>query len=239
MTTAEIFILIIASAVIQASFQLSVSMVTVMSGHALGKKTAMVRLSSLVSAFTLGVMAMVALSTSFIIVVLSNMFADLPTALWSIVSGLFVGVGIAVWLFYYRYRSGGTVLWIPRPIAEYLAKRARATRSEPEAFSLGLTSVIGEIIFNAAPALLVALLLTMLQPTLQLVGLLTYTLVATLPLFLISMHIAGGGSLARIQRWRERNKRFLQFAAGSALIILGIYIYVQMVVAPVALGVQL
>ena len=239
MTTLEIFILIIASAVIQASFQLSVSMVTVMSGHALGKKTALLRLSSLVSAFTLGAMAMVALSTSFLVIVITNLFSQIPMSLWSIVSGLFIGVGIAVWLFYYRYRSGGTVLWIPRPIANYLAKRARATSSEPEAFALGLTSVIGEIIFTAAPALLVALLLTLLEPTLQLVGLLTYTLIATLPLFLISMNVAGGVSIAHIQRWRERNKHFLQFTAGSALIVLGVYLYVQFVVTPIALGVQL
>lgn len=239
MTTLEIFILIIASAVIQASFQLSVSMVTVMSGHALGKKTALLRLSSLVSAFTLGAMAMVALSASFIVVVITNLFAYIPTSLWSIVSGLFIGVGVAVWLFYYRHRTGGTVLWVPRPIANYLAKRARATSSEPEAFSLGLTSVIGEIVFTAAPTVLVALLLTQLQPTLQLVGLLAYTLIATLPLFIISMDVAGGGSLARIQRWRERNKRFLQFTAGSALIVLGVYLYVELVVTPIALGAQL
>lgn len=239
MSTFEIFALIIASAVIQASFQLSVSMVTVMSGHALGKKTALTRLSSLVSAFTLGVMTMVALSVSFSIVVLTNLFDKMPVAAWSIVSGLFVGVGIAVWLFYYRYRSGGTVLWIPRPIADYLAKRARATRSEPEAFSLGLTSVVGEIVFGGAPALLAALLLTQLYPTLQLVGLLVYTLVATLPLFLIAMSIAGGTSIARIQRWRERNKRFLQFAAGSALIIIGLYVYVEMVIVAMANGASL
>lgn len=239
MSTFEIFALIIASAAIQASFQLSVSMVTVMSGHALGKKTALTRLSGLVSAFTLGVMTMVALSVSFSVVVLTNLFDGTPTVAWSIVSGLFVGTGIAVWLFYYRYRANGTVLWIPRPIANYLAKRARVTRSEPEAYSLGLMSVVGEIVFGGAPALLVALLLTQLQPTTQLVGLLTYTLVATLPLFLIVMSIAGGTSVARIQRWRERNKRFLQFAAGSALIIIGMYVYVELVIVPMTAGVQL
>ena len=214
-------------------------MVTVMSGHALGKKTALTRLSSLVSAFTLGVMTMVALSVSFSVVVLTNLFEKTPVAAWSVISGLLFGVGIAVWFFYYRYRSNGTVLWIPRPIAKYLAKRARATRSEPEAFSLGLTSVVGEIVFGGAPALLVALLLTQLHPTSQLVGLLVYTLVATLPLFLIVMSIAGGTSIARIQRWRERNKRFLQFAAGSALIIIGMYVYVEMVIVAMANGASL
>jgi uncharacterized membrane protein (DUF485 family) len=33
--------------------------------------------------------------------------------------------------------------------------------------------------------------------------------------------------VARIQKWREHNKRFLQFAAGSALIVLGVYFYVD------------
>ncbi|HTK39232.1 MAG TPA: hypothetical protein VL362_00015 [Patescibacteria group bacterium] len=238
MTLAEIFILLTASAIIQASFQLSVSMVTVMSGHALGKKTSLTRLSRMVAAFTLGVMTMTALCVSLFALILTNVFPETPILLWSILSGLMVGIGLAVWFFYYRYRTSGTVLWIPRPLATYLTKRSRATSMAPEAFALGTTSVVGEIVFNGVTSLFAAVLLTHLAPPQQLVGLLLYVVVATLPLFLIVLHISGGGSLARIQRWRERNKRFLQFAAGSALIILGVYVYVETVLTPLASGAQ-
>lgn len=236
MTNTEIFILLTASAMIQASFQLSVSVITIMSGHALGAKTALSRLSRLAAAFSLGAMTMVALSLSFLALVVKNVFTQPPTIAWSITSGLMVGIGLAVWFFYYRYDSSGTVLWVPRPMASYLSKRARSTTITPEAFALGLTSIVGEALFIIAPSLLGALLLTRLAPPLQLSGLLIYTVIATLPLTLIAMRISSGGSLAQIQRWREHNKRFLQFAAGSALIILGVYVYVQEVVTPLSTG---
>ena len=47
------------------------------------------------------------------------------------------------------------------------------------------------------------------------------------------MLIGGGHKLSRIQKWREDNKRFMQFAAGSALLVLGFYMYVNEVVAAV------
>lgn len=236
MTSTEIFIILIASGMIHASFQLSVSMITVMSGHALGKKTALSRLSQLAAAFALGAMTMVALGVSFLALLITNLFADLPAITWSIVSGLMMSIGVAVWLFYYRYDKPGTVLWIPRPIADYLSKRARSTKITPEAFTLGIASVVAESVFNLVPSLLTALLLVYLDPPLQLAGLLTYTLFATLPVIIITMKIGAGGSIAKIQRWRERNKRFMQFAGGSALILLGIYVYVQRIIVPISIG---
>lgn len=116
-------------------------------------------------------------------------------------------------------------------MANYLSSRARSTKLAPEAFGLGLTSVLGELLFGLAPMLAAALLLSRLEPPYQLAGLLIYTLIATLPLFIIVMVVGGGRTLARVQRWRENNKRFLQFAAGSALIILGSYIYVDIIMA--------
>lgn len=232
----EILILIAVAAAIQASFQLSVSMLTVMSGHALGRRTAHMRLLNLLSSFYLGVLTLTMLSVSFAAVVLTNLTPNTPPLLWSALSGLMVGVGVAVWLFYYRYRTSGTVLWVPRPMASYLSKRAKATTIGPEAFGLGAVSVVGEFIFSATPALVVAALLTDLSPPLQLAALLAYSLVATLPLLIIIALVGSGHSLARIQRWRERNKRFLQFTAGTAMVVLGMYLYVSQVIAPLAAG---
>lgn len=235
MTSTEIFIILIASGMIHASFQLSVSMITVMSGHALGKKTALSRLSQLTAAFSLGVVTMVALGVSFLALLITNVFASIPAITWSIVSGLMMSIGVAVWLFYYRYNSTGTVLWLPRPVADYLSKRARSTKITPEAFTIGLASVVAESVFNLVPSLLAALLLVYLDPPLQLAGLLSYTVIATLPVILITMKISAGGSIAKIQRWRENNKRFMQFSAGSALILLGVYVYVEQVIVPITM----
>ena len=237
--TLEIFILITTMAAIQASFQLSVSMMTVMSGHALSKKTANRRLLSLLSSFTLGAMTMIALVLSFVAVIYTNVVPEMTPALWSALSGLMAGIGVAVWLFYYRHKTAGTVLWIPRPMAKYLSDRAKATKITPEAYGLGLVSVVAEIVFSVAPILVTAALLINLDTPVQLAGLLLYTVLASLPLFVIVVLLGSGHSLARIQRWREQNKRFLQFIAGSALIVVGVYLYVTMVVSPLSMGVEL
>lgn len=235
MPSLDIIAIIVLAAIIHASFQLSVSMMTMMSGHALGKRAAHTRVMRLIAGFILGVMTMIALSVSFLALLTHNLAPHgWPILAWAAVSGLMIGVGIAVWMIYYRHRTKGTVTWLPRGFAKYLAGRARATKLAPEAFGLGLASVIAELLFSLAPMLVAALLLTQLDTPMQLVGLISYTLIASLPLHIIAIIVGGGRSLARVQRWREQNKRFIQFAAGSALIVLGAYLYVDIVVASLA-----
>lgn len=230
MPTLDTMAIIILAALIHASFQLSVSMMTLMSGHALGKRTAHARVLRLTAGFILGVMTMIAFSVSFLALLTGSLAPDgLPALAWAAVSGLMIGIGVAVWLVYYRHRSAGTILWVPRGFARYLADRARATKLAPEAFGLGLASVVAELIFGLAPMLVSALLLIQLDAPMQLAGLIIYTLIATAPLLIIAALVGGGRTLARVQRWREQHKRFMQFAAGSGLIILGAYLYVDIV----------
>ena len=49
---------------------------------------------------------------------------------------------------------------------------------------------------------------------------------------MVTLMVGGGKKLSRIQKWREQNKRFIQFAAGSALFVLGFFIYANEVVTP-------
>ena len=118
-------------------------------------------------------------------------------------------------------------MWIPRGYAKFLDKRARRTRHSAEAFSLGVSSVLSEIIFIAAPMLAAILASINLTPAFQFVAVVFYTSVANLPIFAIACLISGGHSLAKIQIWRENNKRFLQFAAGFGLFILAFVIFVN------------
>lgn len=230
MSIYESGIIIALAAVIHAHFQLSISMLTLMSGHALGKKTKHVRLLNLMSGFILGSIAMVGCAVAFVALLVQNLMPyGTPLMIWSVACGLMIGVGVAVWALYYRYRSQGTMLWMPRPMALHLTRRAEATKSPVEAFSLGLAGIFAELLFSFAPMLIAALLLARLDTPLQLAGLIVYTLIATLPLVVILMLVGGGHSLGKIQRWRERNKRFLQFTAGGALIILGFYLYADII----------
>lgn len=219
------------AALVHASFQLSVSVLTLLSGHALSTKKSHARTLSLTGSFVAGAGVMTLLLLSFIALVLSHAFrSGAPSFVWAAGCGLLLGVGVAVWLFYYR-RERGTSLWVPRSFARHLSNRSKATKDAPEAFSLGLTSVISELLFVAAPLLMSGLVIIQLEGFWQLVGIAIYTIVSLLPLFSVWVLVSSGHRLSAIQKWREDNKHFLQFASGSALAILGVFVYVCKVVS--------
>jgi hypothetical protein len=215
---------------IHASLQLSTSVLTTLSGHAIGSKKSHARTLRLTSSFVFGAGLMTVLllaTTAYVLLQFYGMVT--PQYVWAIAAGLVFGVGIAVWLFYYR-KGQGTTLWIPRPLATYLADRAKATKLSAEAFGLGLMSVLGELLFIIGPMIIAALVIINLPIGWQLVGVLIYSVISLLSLGIVWMLVGSGHSLSRIQKWRETNKGFLQFAAGSGLIILGFFIYVQQVI---------
>lgn len=227
----SIAIILLASAV-HASFQLSISVLTVMSGHALGRKTARMRLVNMIGGFILGAGIM----TILLVAIAAYLFGYLmpwfvPAIVWALLCGAAVGVGISVWLFYYQ-AGKGTMLWIPRTLARYLEDRAKSTKSAGETFGLGLSSIASEFLFILTPILITALALIRLPFEWQLIGILLYTSVSLLPLLIVGLLIGGGRKISHIQRWRENNKRFLQFCAGSGLIILGIFLYVERIIVP-------
>lgn len=230
MDTLSSFAIVALAALIHASFQLSVSVMTLMSGHVIGKRTAHAKLLRLIGGFTAGAAVMTMLLVAFFSYTIGSAFGgDIPLVVWATCCGILVGAGISVWRFYYR--SGkGTSLWIPRSMARYLNDRSKATKQGAEAFGLGLGSVMAEFLFIIAPILISALVLIQLSAVDQLTGVLIYTAVSTLPLIIVGGLIGGGHKLSHIQRWRESNKGFLQFAAGSGLLVLGAYVYVEQIV---------
>ena len=222
------------AALIHASFQLSVSVLTLLSGHAIGAKHSHARVLRLTSSYVAGVGVMTLLALSFISLLFLHFFGhEAPLYVWAITCGLLIGVGLAVWFFYYR-REKGTSLWIPRSFARHLSDRSKATTSSAEAFSLGLTSVVSELVFIATPMIISALVLIQLPGAWQLVGIAIYSAISLLTLFSIWVLISSGHRLSAIQKWREDNKHFLQFAAGGALAVLGFFVYVCKILSDVA-----
>lgn len=219
------------AALIHASFQLSVSVLTLLSGHAIGAKHSQARIMRLTFGFVSGAGVMTLLALSFISLIFLHIFGhNAPEFIWAIACGLLIGVGLAVWFFYYR-REKGTSLWIPRSFAHHLSDRSKATKSAAEAFSLGLTSVISELLFIGAPMIISALVLIELPAHWQLVGIAIYAVISLLTLFSVWILIGSGHKLSAIQKWREDNKGFLQFAAGGALAVLGFFVYVCEIVS--------
>ncbi len=224
------------AALIHASFQLSVSVFTLLSGHAIGAKTTHAKVIRLGGSFLFGVLVMTTLLLSFTAFLLQSTFhGSIPPLMWAVSCGLLLGLGVAVWSFYYR-RGKGTSLWLPRNIAYYLSNRTKATKHSAEAFGLGLSSVTGELLFILAPIVVASLALTQLEPAWQLVGIGLYAFISLISLLTVFGLVGSGHKLSGIQRWREDNKRFLQVTAGSGLLILGVYIYVDQILATTALA---
>jgi hypothetical protein len=215
------------AALVHASFQLSVSVLTLLSGHAIGAKRTHAKILRMTTGFITGACIMTMLLLSSILLLLTCLFGnEIPQVAWSISCGVMVGSALAIWLFYY-HREKGTVLWVPRGVAEYLTKRTTSTKSSAEAFGLGLSSIIGEILFIIVPLFISSLILVQLPPMWQLVGIVIYTIISLLSLITIWVLVNSGHSVSRIQRWRETNKHFLQFTAGAGLMVLGFFIYVS------------
>lgn len=223
--------IVILAALVHASFQLSVSVLTLMSGHAIGSKQSHSRLLKLTHGFVLGAGTMTLFTISFVAYIASLLFGTQPPLLvWAACCGVLVGLGVSVWLFYYR-KARGTSLWIPRGMATYLSNRSKQTKQSAEAFGLGLSSVVGELLFIIAPIIVAALILIHVPVQWQLVGVLGYTLIAMAPLCIVNASIGSGHKLSTIQRWRESNKHFLQFSAGTGLLVLGFFVYVDQVLS--------
>lgn len=231
MDTLDAFIIIGVAALIHANFQLGVSMLTLLSSHTIGKNRSHAKLLRLTGSYLLGAAVMTALLLSTASLVLLNMVnaKHIPLLAWAVTCGLLMGLGVAMWAFYYR-RERGTTLWLPRSLATYLAQRTKATHLSGEAFGLGLTGVIAELLFIVGPLLVSALVLIQLTPTWQLAGIGIYTLISLLSLLVVAGLIGSGHKISQIQQWREHNKRFLQFIGGGGLMILGLYVYVEKVV---------
>lgn len=228
------------SAMVHASLQLSVSVLTLMSGHSIGKKSSQTRLLKLMNGFLSGALAITILITTsgvYYLTFLINRSNSSEQLVATVLGYLMIALSIAIFLFYYRPRSIGTKLWIPRGMASYLSERATAARSTAEAFSLGMTSIVAEIMLVLAPTLAASLaIVTLPDANWQIIGILLYSLLSILPLVVVSVLVGNGYSTAKIQKWREKNKRFLQFMASGGLLILACFILADRAAGLVSYG---
>ena len=217
-------------------------MLTLMSGHALGKKTRHMLLLRRMHSFVLGVFLMTLLLATFtvhILTIIINQTVIIERLVASVTTGIAVGLGLATWAFYYRRKQKtGIVLWLPRGMARFLAKRSKATKSSAEAFSLGMTSVIAELIFIIGPLLAASLAIISLPSGLfQLSAIMLYVVGSLLPLLGILILVGSGYNIAQIQQWREQSKSFLQFTGGSCLFILAFYLFIDRVMGITSMGI--
>ncbi|MDO8335581.1 MAG: hypothetical protein Q7T74_02230 [Candidatus Saccharibacteria bacterium] len=212
---------------LHASFQLGVALLTMLSGHSLGSHRSFHKLMRLNVAYLFGASTITILlfcGLAYLTLLGYSTFSQLA---WLVPAILNMAIGLSVIIFYYR-RSKGTGLWIPQTMADYLSKRVKKTDHTGEAFTLGAGSVLAETPFLIGP-LSVAILYTLSADgsDMQAISMLVYCLIALSPLLIIVALVGSGQKISKIQRWREDNKLFLQYAAGSGLVILGTFVFVD------------
>lgn len=234
--------IVILAAVVHAGFHLSISVLTLLSGHSLSKKKSHFQLTKLSMSLFLGSLITTVLIFSTF-AYLSDIFYNFAflKVFWAMLVGILVSTGISVWIFYYRRVKGstnGTELWIPRSMAKYLNLRASKTNHSAEAFSLGVISVLSEILFYFAPLLASTTLTINTDSAFQFAVLIIYVMISNLPLFIIACLISGGHPISEIQAWRDRNKNFIQFVSGLGMIILA-FIIGSVIFTPELFGVLL
>ncbi len=223
---AAYLLLVLGALFVHACYQLSVSVLTYMSSHRLSKRASVRQLLSTGTGYAIGVIG----TTSLLLVALASMLSYLrtpspgetPQLVGIIVSGVVPVVGLLTMTAYYR-RGAGTQLWLPRQITAYLLGRAKKTESFVEASMLGAATVIGESPFLAGPLLIAGATLMQGPPASWTWFAILYSMFAALPLVIVTLYLTSGHSVARVQRWREDNKQFLQWTSSIALILLTIY----------------
>lgn len=219
-------LVVLAGAVfVHASFQLGVSVLTLLSSHTIGRRLSGTRLLGLSFWYIGGVFAVTGLLLLGVMAAMRQLAANdtqLASTLTLVVLPL---VSLLVVLFYYR-RGRGTQLWLPRSAAKYITDRAKKTKSGTEAFALGATTAFAELPFSIAPLTLAAFIFQSLVSEYWFSLGLLYTVAVTLPLLFVSLYLSSGHKISSVQRWREQAKSFLRWTSAAALLLLAVYVAV-------------
>lgn len=215
--------ILVAAALLHASFQVAASVLTLLSGHSLGYNRSHNRLLRLCISYVAGNILMISLLLLGALYILSAIYSSL-TEIWSAIAILGIITGISSLLLYYRGRQAR--IWMPTGAVQYLYERSKVTKRSFEAFGLGLVTGIAELPFIATPLLFAAMILRG-QPDVDRLGAaFGYALIACLPLLFLLALIGSGKKINELEKWREQNRRFIQIMSSIGLVILSCYAFV-------------
>lgn len=213
-------------ALVHAGFQLGVSVLTLLSGHSLGKSRSLQRTLGLNIAYIVGVVMITGLLLSLCLFIWEYVYYWPAQAVLAGLATACVFLGLLVIVTYYR-RGHGTSLWIPRSLADYLMQRAKHTKNTVESAVLGATTVVAELPFTIVVIAGSTYILQLFVGSRDLPNsIVLYSLAVAMPLMIVTILLAGGHPLSHIQRWRESNKVFLQSASAYGLFVVALFITV-------------
>ncbi len=216
--------IILLAALSHAFFQLDAGGLLLLYHSSLGKHVPK-KTRVLASNFILGVAFFLLLcltASAFIILAFSG--GSLSTDFLSILVGILFAVSLIIFTIYYR-TGRSTELWLPKAVTRFIANRAKETSSRVEAFSLGMMTSLAEVPFSLVLIVLASNSILALSRTAQIIAVLLYLFITTIPLLFIRVCVRQGKTIADIQRWRVRNKTFLRIIGGVGFIVLAFFIF--------------
>ncbi|MCL2444994.1 hypothetical protein FWD07_02655 [Candidatus Saccharibacteria bacterium] len=221
----NIFIILLA-ALIHASLQLGPGCLLLLCRHSLSTPKLRKSTTTLTVGFILGAVfittTLLAAACYFLFIIFQQ--NQPPLVVTAIASG--VVVGLAGVLPFIYYRPTGTALWIPRTTANFLESRTAKTSNPTESFSLGIMSVLGEAPITLVLIAIASYSILELTTSWQLLTIVIYAIIATIPLTSTALALRFGSNISRIQRWRESNKTFFRIILAVGFFTLGAYIFV-------------
>jgi hypothetical protein len=223
--TLPMLLILMGAVFVHACFQLSVSVLTLLSSHTIGRRLPNRRLLNLNFWYILGSIITIALLQLGVIALVRAATTQNTTVTSVVTLTLVPLVALLMVLFYYR-RGRGTQLWLPRPAAEYITTRAKKTKSSIEAFMLGTATAFTELPFIIAPLAITALTLEGFASAKWFTLSLLYALAVCLPLIFVALYLSSGHKISSVQRWREDSKDFLKWTSAAALVLLTVYLAV-------------
>ncbi|HEX8389844.1 MAG TPA: hypothetical protein VF597_00275 [Candidatus Saccharimonadales bacterium] len=218
-----ILLVLLGAVFVHATYQLSVSVLTLLSSHTIGRRLHNVHLLRLSLWYVAGATIAVALLCLAAIALTAMILPHHYTLMTYVTFTLAPVCALLTVLVYYR-RGAGTRLWLPRAVVSYVTDRAKRTRSGSEAMSLGLLTVMAEVPFAVAPLLLVGYALQASGPRQWFELSLLYGICVSLPLLVVALYLSSGHKVSGVQRWREQSKNYLKWTSALTLLILSVYV---------------
>lgn len=223
-------VIVLLAALVYSSLQLGIGSLLLLYHASMGKHVK-AKTRALVGSYISGIGITTFLSICTVCFVLLRFYGGALSTGWLIFLILFLAaIGLAVWLFYYRWNKHTTELWIPKSIARFIDNRAKLTESNTEAFSLGVLTCFAELPFSLALLIVAGNSVLELGADYQLLMVAFYTIIAILPPLIMRFAIRSGKTVVDVQRWRVKNKKFLKIISGAGFLILAIFILVFKVI---------
>jgi hypothetical protein len=209
---------------IHATLQLGLGCVILLYHGSVGRAHIKRKTNSLISSFISGVGLMSFLLLSAFCFVMANVFdKGVPGYVLAIGVGMLAATAVATVLFYYR-RGVGTELWLPKPVAQFVDKRAKETNNTNEAYLLGSFACFGELPFIFALLVVAGTCVLELPLEWQLLAVAIYAILAIMPLVIFRICVHTGKTVADVQKWRMHFKRFLKIISTVGYLALMLFV---------------